>query len=680
MNKQTVQKRLEKLREIIEHYRYQYHVLDNLEISENALDSLKKELFDLEQKFPELITPDSPSQRVAGKILKGFKKVSHKISQWSFNDCFDEDEVRDFDIKVKRFLEKEINGKAISNSNLNIEYVCELKIDGLKIVLEYEKGILKTAATRGDGKIGEDVTENIKTIESVPLKLKKPVDIIVEGEVYLDLKTFEKINKELIKQGQEKYANPRNLAAGTIRQLDSKIVSERKLSVFIYDIARSKNHPETQLAELEYLKELGFRVNANYKLCKNIDEIINYWKIWGKQKNTENYLIDGVVLKVNQKKYQDILGYTGKAPRFAIAFKFPAEQVTTVVENIVLQIGRTGVITPVAHLRPVNLAGSIISRATLHNEDEIKRLDVRIGDTVILEKAGDVIPKIIKILPEMRLEKSRPFIFPKKVLGCGGDGSIEKIPGQVAYRCVDKGSALMHRRKLYYFASKNAFDIKHCGPKIIDLLLENNLINEPADLFTLKRGDLINLPRFAEKSADNLIEAINGARKISLARFVTALSIDNVGEETAILLAKNFESLEKIQSVSFDELNSINGIGEVVAKSIIDWFENADNRKLLKNLLREVEIQNDSKKFSTGVVANEKMAGKIFVLTGTMEKYDRDQAKEIIRNLGGSVSGSVSAKTDFVVAGENAGSKLDRATELGVKILAESDFLKMIGE
>jgi len=668
MNINEAKKRLEKLRESVEYHRYQYHVLDMPEISDVAYDSLERELIEIENLFPELITADSPSHRVSGKVLDKFEKVEHKVPQWSFNNAFDEKDLIDFDNRVRKMFNKN------SSENIsNIEYVCELKIDGLKIVFEYENGILIRAATRGDGKIGEDVTLNIKTISSVPLKLKEPVNIIVEGEVYLSLKEFERINKDLKKAGEELYANPRNLAAGTLRQLDSKIAADRKLSVFVYDIAQYDKELKTQLSELEELQKLGFTVNKNYKLCKNINEAIEYWKTWDKKKVKENYLIDGVVIKVNENKIQKSLGYTGKAPRFAIAFKFPAEQVTTIVEDIVLQVGRTGVITPVAHLKPVLVAGSNVSRATLHNEDEIKRLDVRVGDTVILEKAGDVIPKIVKVLTELRPAKTKPYIFPEKVFECGGDGSIERIPGQVAYRCVDKNSVIMQRRKLYYFASKNAFDINHCGPKIIDLLIDNNLVSSPVDLFTLKKGDLLNLPRFAEKSADNLIEAIEGARKVTLARLITALSIDNVGEETAVLLADTFKNLQKIRETNYDELNKINGIGEVVAQSIISWFKNPENVKMLNALLKEIEIENNSQKN-----VNKIFSGKTFVLTGTMQKYDRDQAKEIIRNLGGNVSSSVSNKTDFVVAGENAGTKLEKATELGVKILDEEAFLKII--
>ncbi|HMP67534.1 MAG TPA: NAD-dependent DNA ligase LigA [Candidatus Paceibacterota bacterium] len=669
MKKNDAIKRLKKLRDVIEHHRYLYHVLDRPEISDTALDSLKKELDDIEAEFPDLITPDSPSQRVAGKPLDKFEKVAHKVAQWSFNDIFSIDEVMQFDDRVRRMLTKS------GEKNPTVEYDCELKIDGLKIVLEYEKGILKTAATRGDGKIGENVTENVRTIQSVPLKLSNPENIIVEGEIYLSKKDFEKINKKLEKNGEEVYSNPRNLAAGTIRQLDPKIVAERNLAVFIYDIAKSDDLPQTQIAELEKIESLGFKINKNFKLCKNADEIISFWKEWQHKKDKENYQIDGIVIKVNSRNQQNLLGYTGKAPRFAIAFKFPAEQVTTIVEKIAFQVGRTGVVTPVAHLKPVSVAGSIVSRATLHNEDEIKRLDVRVGDTVILQKAGDVIPQVVKVLTDLRPQNTKPFLFPQKIPECGGDGRIEKIPGQVAYRCVDKNSFAMEKRKLYYFVSKNCFDINHLGPKIIDLLIENNLIQNPADIFTLEKGDLLALPRMAEKSVDNLLNSINSAREISLARFVASLSIDNVGEETAQLLANKFGKIEKIRDAEFAELDSISGIGDVVAKSIFDWFRKKSNLNLLENLLESVKIiQALTKSAKKG--ANPAVAGKTFVLTGTMN-MSRDDAKQKIRENGGNVSGSVSTKTDYLVAGDSAGSKLSKAQQLGVKILNEKEFLNL---
>lgn len=668
MNKEDAKKRLEKLRGLIEYHRHRYHVLDKPEITDTAYDSLEQELIDIENKFPDLITPESPSQRVSGKPLDKFEKISHKISQWSFNDIFDENEAIDFDDRVKRMLEKSL-GKKVSP-----QYDCELKIDGLKIVLEYEKGILKTAATRGDGQVGENVTLNVKTIKSVPLKLFEPVDLIVEGEVYLSKKDFEKINKELEKSGEEIYANPRNLAAGTLRQLDPSVVAKRNLGTFIYDIAKINKLPETQIKELEKIESLGFKVNKNYKLCKNINEVVDYWKTWQKKREKENYQLDGIVIKINKRKYQEALGFTGKAPRFAIALKFPAEQVTTVVEDIAFQVGRTGVVTPVAHLRPVLVAGSTVSRATLHNEDEIKRLDVRIGDTVILQKAGDVIPQIVRVITELRKENSKPFRFPEKISECGGDGRIEKIPGQVAYRCVDKNSYNVERRKLYYFASKPAFSIDHLGPKVIDLLAENNLIQSPADIFTLKKGDLMSLPRFGEKSADNLLKAIDESRNVTLARLITSLSINNVGEETAELLANKFGDIKKISTAKIEDFENINGIGPIVGKSICEWFTDKNKIKLLDELLKEIKIikvKQSRKGF---------FDSKSVVLTGTLSKMSRDEAKEKIRQNGGTVSGSVSKNTNFVVAGESAGSKLTKAESLGVTILSEEEFIKLLSK
>lgn len=667
--KETLE-RLNKLKKTIDHHRYLYNVLDKEEISPEALDSLKDELVKIEREYPELITSDSPSQRVAGEPLKEFEKVAHKVPQWSLGDAFTEEDIRDFDERVKRFLTK-----PKSTSDVDLAYVCELKIDGLKVVFHYEKGLFVRAVTRGDGKVGEDVTKNIKTIESVPLKLEEPIDIILEGEVWMSKKNFAELNKEREKKGEPLFANPRNVAAGSIRQLDPKIARERKLDTFIYDIAyTSGKMPTTQLEELEFIQHLGFKVNKNFRLCGTIDEIIRYWKEWQKSAPKEDYLIDGVVIKVNECTYQEALGYTGKSPRYAIAFKFPAEQVTTVVEGIVLQVGRTGVITPVAHLRPVSVAGSTVSRATLHNEDEIKRLDVRVGDTVILQKAGDVIPDIVSVIKEMRTGKEKPFFFPEKVSACGDDGNIEKIPGQVAYRCVNKNSFAQQSRKFHYFASKKAFDIEDLGPKIIDQLMESGLVSTYDDIFTLKKGDLLNLPRFAEKSADNLISSIEKSKMVTLPRLIIALSIPQVGEETANDIAEHFKDIKKIQNATFEELERINGVGPIVAKSVRDWFEDKDNPRVLEKLLKCVKIKNDI--VSSG---NSALSGKTFVLTGSLKSLTRDEAKEKIRKAGGKISSSVSSKTDFVVVGEDAGSKSDKAKELGVKTLTESDFRALLG-
>ena len=673
MTKKDASNRIDKLRIAIDKYRYEYHVLNKLEISEEVLDSLKKELVDIETQFPDLVTPDSPTQRVAGSPLSAFKKITHKVAQWSFNDAFSPEDMRDFDARVRRFIKSE------TGEDENPSYVCELKIDGLKVVLEYQKGILISAATRGDGKVGEDVTENVRTIESVPLRLNKPVDIIVEGEAYMPKSQFERINREQKKNGEELYMNPRNITAGTIRQLDSRIVASRKLSTFIYDIARfDDDKTKIQTEELNLLKDLGFKVNPHFAQVQSIDGVIEFWNKWNKIKDKEDYLIDGVVIKVDDKKLQDILGYTGKAPRWGIALKFPAEQVTTIVEDIALQVGRTGVITPVAHLRPVLVAGSTVSRATLHNEDEIRRLDVRIGDTVILQKAGDVIPDIVQVLTEMRTGKEKIFHMPKACEECGSPLERRAIGAKAsdqsaAYYCTNKSCPAKDRRKFYYFTSKNAFDIEHLGPKNLDVLLDQGLIATYADIFTLKKGDLMLLPRFGEKSVDNLLAAIEKARSTTLARFIVALSISNVGEETAIDLAEQFGSFEKLRESTTEKLSSIEGVGPIVAQSVTEWFKDSHNKKVVNELFQQVTIEAQKQK-----VQNSNLVGKTFVLTGTLPTLSRDQAKELIRNSGGSVSGSVSKKTNYVVAGDEAGSKLDEAEKLNVKVISEKEFLKLV--
>lgn len=661
--------RVEKLRKTIERYRYLYHVEDTEEISAEALDSLKYELSNLEEQYPELITPDSPTQRIAGKPLPEFKKVQHKISQWSFNDAFTKEDIVAFDARVKKILGLRFKRPVTP------EYTCELKIDGLKIVLTYKGGFLETAATRGDGVIGEDVTSNVKTIDSIPLRLKKPLDIVVEGEVWLPKYELERINKERKKNNEPLFANPRNAAAGSIRQLDPKIAASRKLDSFIYDLSFSKEPlPQTQHEELLLLKSLGFKVNKNFALCKNVEEIISFWEKWKSKARAEDYLLDGVVIKVNERTYQEILGYTGKAPRYAVAFKFPAEQVTTIVEDIVLQVGRTGVLTPVAHLKPVLVAGSTVSRATLHNEDEIKRLDVRVGDTVILQKAGDVIPDIVSVLKEMRTGKEKPFIFPKKVLECGGNGEIERAPGEAAWRCKNKNSFAQTRRKFHYFVSKKAFNIDGLGPQILNLFLDNGLVSSYDDIFTLKKGDILELPGFQEKSAHNLLSAIENSKRIPLSRFLISLSIDHVGEEMAEDVAEAFGTLAAIQGAGRDDFERIEGIGPIVAESIHSWFSQKDNKRLVDRLLKYVQVTPVKQK-STRVLP---LKNKTFVLTGTLESLSRDEAREKIKSLGGDVHNSVSKNTDFVVAGENPGSKYTDAQKIGVKILTEKEFLKLL--
>lgn len=669
-NKQPVSEevkgRYERLKKTVEKYRYEYHVLDKETISPAALDSLKYELSNIEKQYPGLVTPDSPSQRVAGEPLKEFVKAAHEIPQWSFDDAFTEDDAREFDARVKRFL------KARFGKETQPTYTCELKIDGLKVVLTYKKGWLKTAATRGDGKIGENVTENVKTIQSVPIKLTQNVDVIVEGEVWMSKPNFEKLNALQKKRNLPLFANPRNVAAGSIRQLDPKVVEERNLDTFIYDIAALEIPiPETQYDELKFLQTLGFKTNPYFRHCENIDKVIAYWEEWQKKSTKENYLLDGIVIKVNERSYQETLGYTGKSPRFAIALKFAAEQVTTVVEDIQLQIGRTGILTPVAHLRPVAVAGSVVARATLHNEDEINRLDVRVGDTVILQKAGDVIPDIVSVVKEMRIGKEKPYRFPKKVPECGGSGAIERIPGEAAWRCVNKNSFAQQKRKLYHFTSKKAFDIDGLGPKIIDALLEHQLISSYQDIFSLTKDELSALPRFGEKSAENIINSIEKAKAVLLPRFLIALSIPHVGEGVANDLAGAFGTLQKLQSASFETLEALPGVGPVVAKSISDWFSDAQNKKIVDDLLSHIHIRAHSA--VKGLLSN-----KTFVFTGTLSLMSRDEAKDKIRKKGGKILETVSHAVTYLVVGEKPGSKLEKARALGIAVLTEQEFFDLI--
>lgn len=662
--------RYEKLKAAVNRYRTLYHVYDKEEISPEALDALKAELVEIERKYPVLVSPDSPSQRVAGSPLPQFKKIRHAVAQWSFDDAFSQEDMREWDARVKRMLKD-------AYPDAQPTYTMELKIDGLKVVLTYERGLLKSAATRGDGAVGEDVTHNVRTIESVPLALSRPVDAVVEGEIWMSEHALAETNRQRKKSGEPLFANPRNAAAGAIRQLDPKIAASRKLDTFIYDIAQSSEPlPPTQREELEQLRGLGFKVNSHFELAGSIEEVFDYWETWRKKSKSQGYWVDGIVVKVNERRYQEALGYTGKAPRFAIAYKFPAEQVTTVVEGIALQIGRTGVLTPVAHLRPVSVAGTTVSRATLHNEDEIKRLDVRIGDTVILQKAGDVIPDIVRVLPELRPKGAKPYRWPTQVPECGGDGRIERVPGTAAWRCVAKNSFAVERRKLRHFASRGALNIEGLGPSTVDALLEKGLVQHFDDFFTLREGDVLELEGFAEISAKKLIASIDqAATSVPLSRLLTGLSIPQVGEETAILLAHNFKTIDDIAAAAEEELEAIEGIGPIVARGIREWFANAENKKLVGRLKKNLSIVSEKAASS----ARGKLAGKTFVLTGTLESMSREEAKEKLRKLGASVSGSVSKKTDYLVAGEEAGSKLDKAQELGVAVLTEAEFLKLVG-
>jgi DNA ligase (NAD+) len=663
--------RLLQLRKTVAHHREQYHGKDAPEISDEAYDTLLEELATLEERVEGKRTE---SETVGGATSEAFAKVNHTVRQWSFDNVFTPEELVEWDARVR----KQLAEADVSESDL--AYVVEHKIDGLKLVIEYEAGELFRASTRGDGITGEDVTHTARTISSLPAKLNQPVSLICVGEVWLSQNEFKRINEARESAKEPTFANPRNAAAGSLRQLDPAVAKERNLSLTVYDLDALEPvtgvvAPDTQEQELQLLHQLGLPTNEHVKLCKTVSAVEAYYQTWVQKHNDLPYGVDGVVLKVNRVAHQRALGYTAKAPRFGVAYKFPATEATTVVEDIALQVGRTGVVTPVAHLRPVHIDGSTVSRATLHNEDNIKRLDVRVGDTVIIRKAGDIIPEIISVMESLRPKKTKPYTFPKKVDCCGGDGSIERIPGEAAYRCVSVDSDELYRERLYYFVSKAALNIDGVGPKIIDALLDNGLIATHADLFTLKEGDVKDLPGFQDKAAENVIKAIKEAASVPLHRFLVGLSIDGVGEETARLLADRFGSFSALEKADESTIAAIYGVGDTVAKSVRMWFENKSNQKLLADLLPHLKIANPKP-----IVASEDFADKTFVLTGTLINYTRDEAKDIIRKRGGKVSSSVSKKTDFVLVGSDPGSKAKQAEELGVKTLTESEFEALIAK
>lgn len=675
MTKTEVKTRIEKLKSQLQETDYAYYVLDKPIMSDAARDSLKDELEKLEKEFPDFITPDSPTQRIGGKVLAKFEKVRHQTPKYSFDDVFSWAEVLEFDARMKRFLDLP--------ADKNVSYTCELKIDGLNMSFIYEKGILARAVTRGDGITGEDVTHTVRTVKSVPLKLRQLVDIEVGGEIYLPLKSFEKINTELEKNNEEKFANPRNAAAGTVRQLEPKIAAERDLQAFFYTLDNPKIR--TQYKILQTLQELGFRVEKHFKQITKIEQAQNFFENVAKIRQKLGFQIDGIVVKVSDLKWQEKLGRTAKNVRWACAYKFAAEQATTKVEDIQVQIGRTGVLTPVAHLQPVSVAGSVVSRATLHNEDEIKRIDIRIGDTVIIQKAGDVIPDIVQVLTKLRTGHEKKFVMPKKCPVCNSE--IIRPENEVAYYCANKNCFAQTREKLYHFVSRGAFDIAGLGPKIIDLLLDQNLIKDASDIFTLQKGDLAELPRLGEKSAGNLISAVEHKKKIGLAKFIYALGVRHVGEETAILLSTRIGAndlrisansfIKVMQSLSEEALSEIDGIGPVVAESIVNWFHEEKNIKLVENLFKNGVVIDVTPTLKSDRI-EKKLNGKSFVLTGSLATMEREIAKEKIRALGGEISETVSKKIDFVVVGENPGSKFAKAKKLGIKILSEKDFLEMV--
>ncbi len=672
MSKDEAKKRIEKLREKINDLNYKYFVLDQSEVDESVRDSLKRELIELESEFPQYITPDSPTQRV-GSVLSGkFKKVPHKYQKKSLSDVFGYEEIREWHKRIRKMVPEEM------------EFVCELKIDGLNISVQYEKGIFVRALTRGDGKTGENVTHTVKTIQSVPLKLNEELDIEVSGEVFLPKKSFIRLNEEQEKKGAALFANPRNAAAGTIRQLDPKIASGRNLDMFFYhlNVEGDKQYAKTQEGALKTLRKLGLKICEYYKKVSSIDEIVSFCEDWGKHRDSLPFEIDGIVIKVNDLDQQKRLGFTAKAPRYAIAYKFPAQEVSSRIMNIILQVGRTGAITPVAVMKPTLVAGSVVSRATLHNEDEIKKKDIRIGDTVIIRKAGDVIPEVVEVIKDLRQGTERKFEFPSECPMCGSP--IERKKGMAAYYCTNKKCYAVEREKISHFVSKKGFNIDGLGEKVVTQLMEGGLIRDPADIFFLQPEEVMGLSLFQEKRTKKLFKSVEESKKIDLDRFLFALGIRYLGEQSSFDFAKFLKQIDDfresadiktlagtVRDFSPVRIKNIDGVGEKMGAAIYDWFHDESNIEYLDKLQRagvELILKEEG---------GDELEGKNFVLTGTLESMTRDQAKGLIKSKGGKVTSSVTKETDFLVAGASAGSKLKKAKELGVKIIEEEDFKKL---
>ncbi|MFH2063470.1 MAG: NAD-dependent DNA ligase LigA [bacterium] len=688
MNERDAKKRIGQLREAINHYRYLYHVLDREEISEAALDSLKHELLTLEREHPDLVTPDSPTQRVEGRPLDRFSKVRHQSRMLSLEDIFSEDELAEWEQRLVKLTDGPIG-----------DYYVEVKMDGLAVSLVYEDGLLAVGATRGDGNVGEDVTGNLKTVEAIPLRLRVPADgdvkefvrkhdgrldepvlrrrlsalagrIEVRGEVFMPRQSFDDLNRRQAEAGEPAFANPRNAAAGSIRQLDPSVVRGRRLDFFGYALLGEfglRTHEQAH----DLMRLLGVKTNPLSRRVGSLSGVRDFYLEIQKRRERLPYWIDGTVVVVNDDAKFRELGVVGKAPRGSVAYKFPAEQATTVVEDIRVQVGRTGAITPVAVMRPVSVAGTTVSHATLHNQDEIDRLDVRIGDTVVIEKAGDIIPKVIKVVKEARSGDERRFRLPKRCPVCGGETVRE--PGGVAFYCSNSDCYAQSREKIIHFVAKGGMDIDGVGEKMIEQFMDEGLVRDAADLFELRGEDLFGLDGFGAKSAENVIEAIRASRRVPLRKFLFALGIRHVGQQIAADLSAEFRTLSALCRASVEEIAAVDGVGSVVAESLVGWFADRKNAALLDRLLAHLTVESDH-----GRTAGGKLSGRTFVLTGTLESLTRDEAKSRIESLGGHVSVTVSAKTDYLVAGADPGSKLERARKLGVAVLNERDFLSMV--
>ena len=665
----SINHEIESLRDEIRRHEELYYIQANPEISDAEFDALLERLQALEREHPELVTPDSPTQRVGGHVADGFEEFVHRRPMLSLDNSYNIDELRSFDGRCQRLAD-----------GREFEYVAELKIDGLSIALHYENGVLITGVTRGDGQRGEDVTQNVRTIRSVPLRLKPggigiPSQVEVRGEVYLPRKVFEETNAEREEEGEARFANPRNAAAGAIRQLDPKLVAARRLEMFPYQtLVADRSTFTTHWQSFEWLVKVGFRVNPNRKLCKSIDEVIEFCNGMEQKRDDLDYEIDGVVVKVNSVSLQEEFGATSKAPRWAIAYKYPARQATTQVLSIAVQVGRTGALTPVANLEPVLLAGTTVSRATLHNQDEIERLGLRVGDWVLIEKSGEIIPKVLKVIESRRTGNEIPFVFPTECPDCGG--IISRPEGEVVARCVAADCPAQRKGRILHFASRRAMRIEGLGESLVDQLVAGEMVRDVGDLYDLKLEDLAALERMAEKSASNILAQIEASKSRDLPQLVYALGIRHVGERNAGILARQFRSLERLGTATVEEMDDIHEIGLSVAESVRDWFDDPGNR-LLCDRLAQAGVRTEMEG-GAGIKLDPNFDGKQFVLTGKLENMTRDEARALIESRGGRVTSSVSKKTDYVVAGEDAGSKLDKAQALGLRVLDEAELTKML--
>ncbi len=666
LDKEEAKAEIARLREELRYHEYKYYVEDNPEIADREYDEMMNRLIELEDKYPEFKSENSPSARVGGSPIDAFEKVGHSQQMLSLDNAFNGEDLKEFASRIQKNLSPEVD----------YDYVVEHKIDGLALIIRYEDGSLELALTRGDGQVGENVTVNVKTIAAIPLKLNRELDIELRGEVYIPEDKFRKLNEKRLDDSLEPFANPRNAAAGSIRQLDPKIAAERPLSFLAYDIVNlgAEDQVETHLDELELLEEIGFKVGW-YQQESSIEKIIEICNDWVEKEEELNYGIDGMVIKLNQLELRERLGSTSKAPRWAIAYKFPAQQKTTQVKDIIISIGRTGALTPTAVLEPVEVDGSTVSRATLHNEDEIRRKDVRIGDKVLIQKAGDIIPEVVKVIKEARTGDEQEFVMPETCPACGSE--VFKDPDEAVHRCLNVGCPAKLREKIIHFASRDAMNIDGLGPSIIDKLLEAELISDFGDLYYLEHGELVELERLGDKSAQNLLEAIEKSKERSFDRVIYALGIRHVGSRTASLITAEFPRIEELKAAEVEDLSAVNEVGEVIAESIVNFFSSEENLKVV-NKLDQAGVKMGREQ--SGAEIEEIFAGMNFVLTGSLEGYTRKEAKEIIEDRGGRVTSAVSSKTDILVVGDNPGSKLEQAKENDVRILDESEFNNLLKE